>query len=148
MAVSVVALLPVASYVAPSLPFATQPIVHPTALVSRTPPPRPASALGSADALLSENSLTWQALNQMHYALASGTGAEADPSRAGRDKAAEIYLDEMSSPFLFVPIIKPTDILEVRQAIGDWGVTTVVIPYGGPAPTYEWLLLQFQLRWP
>jgi hypothetical protein len=140
--VSAVALLPMAAYLAPSIPVRTQPVVVPAWF--RTVAPHLAGRqviLVLPMPFFLENPLTWQALDEMHYSLASGVGPEADPPRAGKEDGAETLLDEMSSPFVTVPAVKPRDILAVRQAIRDWGVTMVVIPDDSNALSFEWRVI-------
>jgi hypothetical protein len=137
-----VALVPMGIYLEPVLPIPTQPVVFPTWF--RTVAPH----LAGRQVLLVlpmpfflEVPLTWQAINEMHYSLASGVGPEAELSRAGTAYGGQMVLDEMSSPYRTVPTVNSSDIVAVRRAMQDWGVTTVVIPVDGSAPVDEWRVL-------
>jgi len=140
--VSAVAVVPMAVYLAPTVPFPSQSVVFPAWF--RTVAPHLAgrqTLLVLPMPFFLEVPLTWQALNQMHYSLASGVGPEGSPSRAGKALGGQILLDDMSAPSVNVPVVDPGGIRAVRQAMDDWGVTTVVIPADEDAHRYEWRVI-------
>jgi hypothetical protein len=133
-----VALVPVAAYLAPSIPIATQRVVLPTWF--RTVAPRLEGnqvllVLPAPFAIL-QSALTWQAVNRMHYAMVGGAGPGSVPSRAGKERAGQVVLG--SASFSFRPqAIEPGAITAARQAMDGWGVTMVVIPDQAGLPSYE-----------
>ena len=136
-AVAALALVPLAAYLAPYVPATVRPVVFPSWFRHIGP-----TVSGHQVLLvlpmpyLVENALTWQALDHFRYDLASGVGPEGDPSRGGPDAPAEKFLLSLSAPIS--PPVTPEAITMVRQAIDRWGVTTIVIPTDGPAPTADW----------
>ncbi len=92
-AVAALALVPLAAFVAPYVPATVRPVVFPSWFRNIGP------TVSGHQVLLVlptpfflENSLTWQALDDFRYDLASGVGPEGDPSRGGRDAPAEEFL--------------------------------------------------------
>jgi hypothetical protein len=139
IAVAAVALVPMAVYLAPSVPVTVHPVVFPSWFRHIGPdlPGRQVLLVLPMPYFL-ENSLTWQALDHMSYDLVSGVGPEGNPVRNGRNGAAQQFLDDLSTPGPTVPTVTPGAITMVRGAMDRWGVTTVVIPTDGKAPPYEW----------
>jgi hypothetical protein len=137
--VAAVALLPMAAYLAPSVPIAVRPVVFPSWFRHIGPdlPGRQVLLVLPMPYFL-ENSLTWQALDHMSFDLVSGVGPEGNPVRGGRNAAAQEFLDNLSTPDPTSPTVTPGAITMVREAMDRWGVTTVVIPTDGKAPPYEW----------
>ena len=138
-AVAAVALVPLAAYVAPSVPVAVSPLIFPSWFRHIGPTlPGHQVVLVLPMPFFLENSLTWQALDHLNYDLVSGVGPEGEPSRNGHDAPAQEFLDDLSAPAPTSPTVTPKAITTVRQAIDRWGVTTIVIPTDGNAPTWEW----------
>lgn len=133
-----VALLPPLSYLAPTLPLATQRVVLPTwfeRVAPRLPSNQVLLILPAPFALI-ESSMAWQAVNQMHYSMVGGGGPDGVLQRAGIEKAGQRVVAEAS--FDFEPVhYRPTDIAAVRRALDGWGVTRVVIPDQPDLPAYD-----------
>ncbi len=128
-AVAAVAVVPVAAYLAPTVPLATQPVVLPTWF--RTVAPH----LGGHQVLLVfpvanqvlEAAMTWQAVDGMSYTMALGGGPGGVQARAGRERRGDTVIGNAS--FSFNPqVLHPGDVAAARSALDGWGVTMVVIP--------------------
>jgi hypothetical protein len=135
--VAAVALVPVAAYLAATSPITTRPVGLPTWFRSVAP------NLAGHQVLLVlplpyvlESSLTWQAVDRMHYAEVGGGGPGAIVARGGKEAKGLAVLYRASFSFT-TPAIKPGDVRAVRQALGEWGVTMVVIPDQRDLPGYE-----------
>jgi hypothetical protein len=139
VAVGVVALLPLAAYVAPDVPVPAHAVVFPSWFRNVGPNlPGHQVVLVLPMPYFLENSLTWQAMDHMRYDLVSGVGPEGDRSRGGRNAPAQEFLDGLASPAIAPPVVTPDAIATVRGAVDRWGVTTIVIPTDGNAPAWQW----------
>ena len=80
-AVAAVALVPLAAYVAPSVPVAVSPLIFPSWFRHIGPTlPGHQVVLVLPMPFFLENSLTWQALDHLNYDLVSGVGPEGEPA--------------------------------------------------------------------
>jgi hypothetical protein len=128
-----VALLPIAWQY--DLPFVTRPVDVPpwfTTVGSRLPTtavvltyPFPSSGLQAP--------MTWQAVATLRFSMVGGGGiTPAPPSRptpAQRvDASAAADLSALSYGYFPLPTGTPAELQRLRQAVHDWGVTTVVVP--------------------
>jgi hypothetical protein len=139
VAVGVVALLPLAAYVAPDVPVPAHAVVFPSWFRDIGPTlPGHQVVLVLPMPYFLENSLTWQALDHMNYDLVSGVGPEGDPSRNGRNASAQEFLDNLATPITAPPVVTPEVITTVRRTLDRWGVTTIVIPTDGNLPFWQW----------
>ncbi len=129
LAVAAVAIVPIAAYLAPTVPLAAQPVVLPTWFRTVAP------YLHGHQVLLVfpvpnqviESSMTWQAVDGMAYRMVLGGGPGGILARAGREQAGEAVIGTAS--FSFTPqVLHPGDVAAARRALDDWGVTTVVVP--------------------
>jgi hypothetical protein len=84
--------------------------------------------------------MTWQAVAGLRFSLVGGGGITpappAHPTPSQRvDAQASIDLSILSYGFLPLPTGTPTELSNLRQALHDWGVTTIVAPpeVGTPA---------------
>ena len=91
--------------------------------------PVPSSGLQSSEA--------WQAVNAMAWAQASGGGPQGQPSRSGAARPGFMVLSAASLPLGPAPVPTPTAVAEVRAALRQWRVTTVVVPDQPGLPAYE-----------
>jgi hypothetical protein len=131
--VAIIALLPIATYLAQAVPVAAQPVVLPQWF--RTAAPR----LSAGQVLLVlpmpgliESPLTWQVVGGMHYATVDGAGPESVLSRAGSERKGQAVIAEDSTTY-GVELIGPDDVAAVRQSLDEWGVTMVVISAQAPS---------------
>jgi hypothetical protein len=135
--VALIAVLPILVYLADGLPFTTQSVELPTWF--KTIGPHVASgAVVLAFPVpwaLHQSSLTWQAVDGMSFAQVGGSGPESITSRAGKEKAGQKFLADVSIGGDWT--ITPNGVAISRQALDGWGVTTIVIPDTHSLPTYE-----------
>jgi hypothetical protein len=129
LGVGAVATVPMASAIASNVPFTTENIAVPAwftavaphlaadQVVLTYPPP---VAGGSA--------LVWQAMDSLHFPMATGGGPESIPQRAGSERAGLDVITAASVVLSPQPPATPANIKAVRQALSGWGVTLVVLP--------------------
>ncbi len=139
MSVAAVALVPWAVYLAPSVPMTTQPTVVPTwfrTVAPRLGPgqvllvvPAPFSGIKGAD--------FWQATDRMSFSMVGGPGPGAVPTRAGKERQAEAALTTVSVSADPAASLTGAQVEAVRRALGQWGVTQVVIPDQPGLPLYD-----------
>jgi hypothetical protein len=133
-----IALVPIAVYLGGTVPMVTQPVVLPTWF--RTVAPHltghPVLLVYPAPFALVQSSMTWQAVDGMHYAMVGGGGPGGLLTRAGKERDGQlaITINSLSSDRR---VETPADIRAVRQALQGWGVTMVVIPDQPGLPAYE-----------
>jgi hypothetical protein len=137
LGLSAIALVPVASAFSKALPFAMRPVALPRWYTQVAPHLPPNRVLLTYPAPFSgiQVGLAWQAVDAMHFSQAGGGGPQGVAHRAG---AAEGGFDQLAQLAFGVtrPAPEPTAnvVKAVRQAIGIWGVNTVVI---APGPAGE-----------
>ncbi len=140
-----IALLPPFAYLAETAPFTAQPVVLPTWFHSVAPrlPGHQVLLVFPAPFTVNESSLTWQAIDQMHYSIVGGNGPGAILSRAGAEAPGQSVLFNTSAFAIASPSAsanaEPTqgDLIAVRNALHGWGVTMVVIPDQHNLPPYD-----------
>ncbi len=135
---AVIALGPIAAYLSRGLPITTTPVVLPPwfRTVAPTLTGDPVILAFPAPFRLAETTLTWQAVSGMHYSIVGGAGPSSIPQRAGKEKVAQHLIGDYSiSSSRSSPDLK--QVAEVRSALDEWGVTTIVIPDPTHLPLYE-----------
>jgi hypothetical protein len=137
--VSAVALIPIVTFLAPGVPFTTEPVVLPTwfRVVAPHLPAHQVLLVFPAPVATIESSMTWQAVNTMHYAMVGGGGPSAVLSRGGSERKGQAVIARVSYSFGFAQKISTDDIVAVRDALHGWGVTMVVIPDQSDLPAYD-----------
>jgi hypothetical protein len=138
VAVSAIALVPIAAFYAPGLPFTTQPVAVPQWY--RTVAPH----LTDDQVLLAfpvpwafqQSTMTWQAVAGMSYSMVGGGGPGSILSRAGRERAGQAYIGNLSLTQTPGPVT-PEQVALTRRALDGWGVTMVVVPDTSRLPSYE-----------
>jgi hypothetical protein len=136
--VAAVAVVPIAIYLGRNTPMTTRSVVLPTWF--RTVAPH----LDGRQVLLAfpvpfaylQGAMTWQAVDGMHYSMIGGGGPGSVASRAGIERKGQAVIADASFSFAG-QAIKSGDILAVRKALDDWGVTMVVIPDQADLPPYD-----------
>jgi hypothetical protein len=136
--VSAIALVPIAFYYAPELPFTTQSVAIPQWY--RTVAPH----LTDDQVLLAfpvpwafqQSTLTWQAIAGMSYSMVGGGGPGSIPARAGKERAGQAYLGNLSLTQTPGPVT-PEQVAVTRHALDGWGVTMVVVPDTSGLPSYD-----------
>jgi hypothetical protein len=140
LAVTGVALVPMAVTFGSRLPFAMRSVALPTWYSEVAPTLPPGRVLLTYPAPFSgfETSMAWQAVNRMHYSQAGGGGPQGVARRAG--SAAPGF--EVLSVLAFglrapLPAATPVQDAAVRHALALWQVTTVVIATNPAAPSSQ-----------
>jgi hypothetical protein len=143
VAVSLIALVPIGAYLGQTIPMTTQRVVLPDWFKSVAPHLAARQVLLVFPVPLTVNtplaiqsSMTWQAVNGMRYAIVGGGGPAARSSPAGAQAEGQRIVASLSVP---VPMesITSHEIQVLRQALGQWGVTMVVIPDQSGLPAYD-----------
>ncbi len=153
LAVAAVAIVPIGSAVAHNIPLTTQGVALPKwfaddgahlsagQVVLTYPPP-----------VTGGSAMTWQAIDLLRFAMATGAGPESIPARAGKERAGLDVITQASLVLSPPPPATTSNIEAVRQALSGWGVTIVVVPDpAGLEPRYSrvastaWALGMFTL---
>ena len=132
-------LVPTAMTMADNIPLTARPVVLPAWFHSSdatTPSPTVLLAYPFPSSGL-QSSLAWQAVDAMAWAQAGGGGPAGVPARAGAHQRAALVLDEGSLGLGPPPAISAGNVSSVRDALGAWGVTTIVVPLDRDLPVYE-----------
>jgi hypothetical protein len=140
LAVTAVALVPMATVFAPRLPFAMRPVLLPRWYTTVAPQLPPNQVLLSYPAPFSgiQVAMSWQAVNAMHYSQAGGGGPQGQASRAGSAAAGFNVLSRLAFGIVTPPPTgTPAQLAAVRHALDVWGVTTVVVPTNLGAPPLQ-----------
>ena len=138
IAVLAVAIVPIAAYLAQTLPLTTQAVVLPAWFQNATPhlPAHQVLLVVPAPFSAIQSSLTWQSENHLSFAMAGGDGPGSDTLGVGGHPVAQALLAGVSGSFS-TPAVTPAGILAVRRALHDWGVTQVVQPDQPELPAYD-----------
>lgn len=129
LGVAAVAIVPVAAYLAPTVPLSTQPVVLPTWFRTVAPHLRGHQVLlvFPVPNQVIESAMTWQAVDGMAYTMALGGGPGGTQSRAGSLRPGDTVIGNASFSFTR-QVLHPGDVAAARSALDGWGVTMVVIP--------------------
>jgi hypothetical protein len=127
--VAAVAVVPMATAVAPNVPLTARPVDVPRwfATAHKVLPPNqvvltfPLPAVGG-------DTMAWQAIAGLPFALATGSGPGSVLRRAGPERAGQEVLLAGSSLFGLPPTLTRARVQAVRMALAAWGVTVVVVP--------------------
>jgi dolichyl-phosphate beta-glucosyltransferase len=140
LAVAAVALVPLANQFAPTLPYVMRPVILPRWYATVAPHLPPGRVLLSYPAPFSgiQVTMSWQAVNRMHYSQAGGGGPQGQAFRAG---SAEPGFDILTDLAFGIGGRQPTgtraELAAVRHALRVWRVTTVVIASNPKAPSLQ-----------
>ena len=139
LAVAAVALVPVVAVLAPNLPLTVQPVTVPrwfTVTAERLPPDEVLLSypFPTAD---SQSAIAWQAVGRMPFQMAGGGGPSGTAARAGANAPGFDVLTMASVPLGPAPVPTAKDLRAVREAMGNWGVTMVVVPDDTGLPAFE-----------
>jgi hypothetical protein len=132
--VAAIALVSPAAYLAQTIPFTTRPVVLPKWFRTVAPhlPGHQVLLTFTQPSIWENNPMAWQAVDRMRYSTVNESGPAGLLERAGAERkgatviaAASSSLDDGSSSQV---LLSTNDIVAVRDALHEWGVTTVVIP--------------------
>ncbi len=136
MLVAAIALVPIISYFAGEMPLKTTPVQSPQWFRTVAPHLPEDQVLLVFPFAFRQSNMTWQALNHMRYAMVGGGGPNSILARAGKERAGQSYLANISLAGGRQEIV-PEEVTAVRGALDGWGVTGVVIPDPRNLPEYE-----------
>jgi len=139
VAVALVGLVPVATYLAGSTPMTVQPVVLPTwyAKVGSSLPPGQVVLAYPVPFTTVQSVMTWQAVDRMRWSMVGGGGPESLWYRDGKEEKGQMIIAVSSLLQLPPEDTTPSAVAEVRQSIDGWGVTMVVIPDQAGLPEYD-----------
>jgi hypothetical protein len=140
LAVAAVALVPLANQFAPTLPYVMRPVILPRWYTTVAPHLPPGRVLLSYPAPFSgiQVTMSWQAVNRMHYSQAGGGGPQGQAFRAGSaEPGFKILTDLAFGIAVPQPTGTPVELAAVRHALRVWRVTTVVIASNPAAPSLQ-----------
>jgi len=129
LAVALVALGPVADYLAPTVPMVTRPVRPPTWFTSVAPhlPPDRVLLVFPVPYQVIESAMAWQAVVDFPYAMVGGGGPGGVIQRAGPERAGADAIARASFSFTG-QTLRPGDVAATRRALAAWGVDGVVLP--------------------
>ena len=138
LAVALVALGPVAGYLAPTVPMVTRPVRPPTWFTTVAPhlPPHRVLLVFPVPYQVIESAMAWQAVVGFPYAMVGGGGPGGVIQRAGAERAGADAIARASFSFTG-QTLHPGDIAATRQALAAWRVTGVVLPDEPGLPAYD-----------
>jgi hypothetical protein len=137
--VAVIALLQPAAGVARTVPVTTQPVVLPAWFRTVAPHLGPHQVLLIFPSAFSspQTVLTWQAVNRMRYSMVNGGLPVGLLTYTGKEHNGAGVIQWVSLLPELPEYANSGDLAYVRQALGEWGVTTVVIPDQPNLPPYD-----------
>jgi dolichyl-phosphate beta-glucosyltransferase len=140
LAVSALALVPMANVFAPQLPYTMTRVILPRWYTTVAPNLPPGRVLLSYPAAFSgiQVAMSWQAVNQMHYSQAGGGGPQGQASFAGSAAPGFTVLTNIGFGIgVPLPTGTPAEFAAVRHALKVWRVTTVVVATNPAAPSLQ-----------
>lgn len=138
LVVALVALAPTASALAPNVPLTVRPVVVPRFFSQVAPnlPPGQVLLTYPMASAQSQTPLVWQAVSGLAYRMVGGGGPAGTVARAGKQQAGFKVLQQASVNLGPPPPLTGKNLEAVRRAIGQWGVTMVVVPDLRHFPSY------------
>ncbi len=139
VAVAAAAVVPMGTALATNIPLTTEPVNEPPwfADVGAHLPPRQV-VLTFPPPVTGGSAMTWQAVDSLHFAMATGAGPQSIPARAGKERAGLDVITSDSEVFSPPAPATAANVEAVRQALAGWGVTLVVVPDPTPLfPRYD-----------
>lgn len=136
--VAAIAIVPPGTYLASTIPITTQRVVLPTWFRIVAPHLRDKQVLLVFPTYFAgyESPSSWQAVDRMSYSMVNIGGPAGFVVRAGKERAGAAVIAGTSLANS-VGNLESGDILAVRKALDDWGVTMVVIPDQSDLPPYD-----------
>jgi len=139
LAVTAVAVGPMAAAIAGNVPLTTTAVVLPRWFDDVAPhlPPGHVVLVVPAPFSLIQSAEGWQAVDAMQFALVGGSGPGSIFARAGRERAGQEVISAASLSFDGPPSPSAPNIHAVRSALEGWGVTDVVVPNPASLARYD-----------
>ena len=139
-AAAVVAFVPMVATFAPRLPYTMQAVILPPWYTQVAPSLPSGRVLLAYPAPFSgiQASMSWQAVNRMHYSQAGGGGPQGVARRAGSAAPGFRTLADLAFAVgVPSPSGRPAQLAAVRHALAVWQVTTVVVSTNPAAPRLQ-----------
>ena len=138
LAVAAVGLVPVAAYLAPTVPMATQPVRSPTWFATVAPrlPANQVLLVFPVPYQVIESAMAWQAVAAFPYAMVGGGGPGGVIERTGAERPGAEAIGRASFSFVGQHL-RPGDVAATRAALVGWRVDTVVLPDQPDMPAYD-----------
>ncbi|HEY4927948.1 MAG TPA: hypothetical protein VIH95_02280 [Acidimicrobiales bacterium] len=129
LAVAAVGLVPVATYLAPTVPMVTQPVRSPTWFTTVAPHLAPNQVLlvFPVPYQVIESAMAWQAVAGFPYAMVGGGGPGGVIERTGAERPGAEAIARASYSFT-AQHLRPGDVAATRSALTGWRVDTAVLP--------------------
>jgi hypothetical protein len=139
LAVAVVALVQPATYLALTIPMTTRPVDLPAWFESVAPhlSSRQRLLIFPAPFTSFDNSMTWQAVAGMGYSMIGEGGPGGILVQSGNELPGATVIAQLSNPKFPAGPLTAHQVSEVRRALHQWKVTTVVIPDQPGLPAYS-----------
>jgi len=139
LAVAAVAVVPIGSAEADNVPLTTRSVILPQWFADVAPhlPSGQVVLAVPAPFTLIQAAMAWQAVDRLHFALVGGGGPEGLPARAGKERAGLVVVSAASFSLHGPPDPTAGNVAAVRQALGGWGVTLIVIPDPATLARYD-----------
>jgi hypothetical protein len=130
LAVTAIALVPVARAEAPNLPLTVVHIDSPGWFSTVAPHLRGEPVVLTYPFASSgiQSPMVWEAIAGMPYQMVGGGGPGGSLSRTGIEHPGAVVLDSLSEGVTAPPAINQANVDAVRNALRSWGVTMIVIP--------------------
>ena len=138
-AVAVIALVQPATYMALTVPMTTAPVDLPSWFKTVAPhlPDHQVLLILPAPFTSYDNSMTWQAVDDMDFSMVGEGGPGGILVQSGKELGGATVLAAASSPNVAPRALTAQDVTNVRRALDDWRVTMVVIPDQSNLPIYD-----------
>jgi hypothetical protein len=138
LAVAAIGLVPIWVYLSPTFPITTEPVVVPAWFRTVAPrlPDHQVLLVYPVPFALQQSVMTWQAIDQMHFSIVGGGGPTSALARGGKERAGQVVLSK-SSLATTAQVVTQANVLAVRRAMDDWGVTMAVVPDQSALPFYQ-----------
>jgi hypothetical protein len=140
LAATGVALVPIATTFAPSLPYTMKAVTLPRWYATVAPHLPPNRVLLSYPVPFSgiQVAMAWQAVNGMNYSQVGGGGPQGVSARAGAARGGFNVLSPLAfGVFVPQPPGTPAEFAATRHALDVWRVTTVVIATNPTVPVLQ-----------
>lgn len=139
LVVAVIALIQPATYLALTVPMTTRSVDLPEWFKSVAP------HLSSRQVLLVfpapftsfDNTMTWQAVDGMGYSMVGEGGPGGILIQAGNELPGATVIAQLSNPKFPAGPLTTAQVSEVRRALHQWKVTTIVVPDQPGLPAYD-----------
>ena len=138
LAVVLVALGPVAAYLAPTVPMVTQPVRAPSWFTTVAPrlERHPVLLVFPVPEQVIESAMAWQAVVGFPYTMVGGGGPDGVVQRSGAERAGYAAIGRASFSFTR-QVLRPGDVAATRRALASWGVSGTVLPDGPGLAPYD-----------